>query len=74
MSGFPPHTEVEMLKSLADQAACHVMGVASAVDEHPITVDQTCTQLHNDECIRPLGRGTYEITDQGEQRLESQRQ
>jgi predicted transcriptional regulator len=47
------------------------MEVANAIDGHPITVDQTCAQLHDDDCIRPLGRGLYEITERGEQRLKT---
>jgi predicted transcriptional regulator len=71
MSDFSLQTEINVLETLADQSACHVMEVANAIDGHPITVDQTCAQLHDDGCIRPLGRGLYEITERGEQRLKT---
>jgi predicted transcriptional regulator len=70
--GFPIQTEIDVLETLADRSPCHVMEIATAVDGHPITVDQACTHLHNAECIRPLGRGLYEITAEGERRLETQ--
>ncbi len=72
MSEFSRQTEIDVLETLVDRSPCHVMEIANAVDGHPITVDQTCAHLHNDECIRPLGRGLYEITGEGEQRLETQ--
>jgi predicted transcriptional regulator len=70
MSHLSLQTEIDVLETLADQSACHVMEVANAIDGHPITVDQTCAQPHNDGCIRQLYRGLYEITERGEQRLE----
>ncbi len=74
MSEFSLQTDIDILETLADRSPCHVMEVAKAVDRHPITVDQTCARLYNDECIRPLGRGLYEITEEGEQRLETEHQ
>lgn len=64
---------MDVLETLADRSPLHVMEIANAVDGHPITVDQTCAHLNSDECIRPFGRGLYEITEEGEQRLETQR-
>jgi DNA-binding IclR family transcriptional regulator len=72
MNKFTLQTEIDVLESLADRSPRHVMEIANAVDRHPITVDQICTRLHNEECIRPAGRGLYELTDVGENRLETQ--
>ena len=66
----PPETKV--LEMLADRSPHHVIEIANAVNGHPITVDQTCTRLHNEGCIFPFGRGLYEITEEGLQRLETQ--
>ncbi len=46
--------------------------ITNTVDEHPITIHQTWAHLHSEGCIDPPGRGLYEITDVGEQRLEIQ--
>lgn len=72
MSEFTLRTEIDVLETVADQSALHVMEISSVVDEHPITVDETCVCLHNQGCIRPLGRGVYEITEKGKQRLETE--
>jgi len=72
MSGFTIQTEIVVLETVADQSALHVMEISSVVDRHPITVDQTCVCLHNQGCIRPLGRRVFEITEKGKQRLETE--
>jgi Mn-dependent DtxR family transcriptional regulator len=41
------------------------MDIASTTDRHPITVDQTCARLHEHGQIRPVGRGFYEVTEDG---------
>ncbi len=45
------------------------MDIASAADRHPITVDQTCARLHEDGQIQPVGRGVYDVTEDGKQRV-----
>ena len=72
MSEFSIPAEIDVLETLADRSPRHVMEIASAVDGHPITIDQACAHLHDDGCIRPLGRGLYAITEEGERRLETQ--
>jgi len=72
MSEFSIQTEIEVLELLVDESPCHVMEITNAVDGHPITIDQTCAHLHSKGCIVPLGRGLYEITDEGQQRLDTE--
>ena len=72
MSEFSIQTEIEVLELLVDESPCHVMEITNAVDGHPITIDQACAHLHSEDCIVPRGRGLYEITDAGEQRLKTQ--
>lgn len=72
MSEFSIQTEIEVLEVLVDESPCHVIEITNAVDGHPITIDQTCSHLYSEGCIVPVGRGLYEITDAGEQRLEIQ--
>jgi predicted transcriptional regulator len=72
MSEFSKQTELEILEVLIDESPRDVMEITNVVDGHPITIDQTCAQLHNEGCIVSLGRGLYEITDAGEHRLEIQ--
>jgi predicted transcriptional regulator len=72
MSEFSIQTEIEVLEVLVDESPCHVIEITNAVDRHPITIDQACSHLHSEGCIVPVGRGLYEITDAGEQRLEIQ--
>jgi predicted transcriptional regulator len=72
MNGYPIQAEVEVLETLADSSPQHVMEIANIADTHPITIDQTCAHLHDEGYIYPLGRGLYEITKEGEQRLETQ--
>lgn len=73
MTEFSIQTEIEVLELLVDESPCHVMEITNAVDGHPITIDQTCAHLHREGYIVPLDRGLYEITDEGEQRLEIKR-
>jgi predicted transcriptional regulator len=71
MSGLTIQAEVKVLETLADSSPQHVMEIADVADTHPITIDQTCSHLHDEGYIYPLGRGLYKITKEGEQRLEA---
>lgn len=71
MNDFTIQAEVDVLETLANRSPCHVMDIANSVGSHPITIDQTCARLHEEGCIYPLGRGLYEITEEGEHRLEA---
>ncbi|WP_423751838.1 transcriptional regulator [Salinirarus marinus] len=62
-------TDREILAILVAESPIHVMDIASTADRHPITVDQTCARLHELGQIHPVGRGLYEITDDGKQRI-----
>jgi len=72
MTEFTAQTEAEVLKLLIDQSPLHVMDIAKAVDHHPITVDQTCARLQTEGYIYPLGRGLYEVTEDGVRRIDAQ--
>lgn len=61
--------EAEVLDLLSDQSPRHVMDIADSVQIHPITIDRTCSRLHDEGCINPLGQGLYEITEEGKDRL-----
>lgn len=74
MTEFSIQTEIEVWEVLVDESPCHVMEITNIVDGHPITIDQACAHLHGEGCIVPRGRGLYEITDAGEQRLETQQE
>jgi predicted transcriptional regulator len=59
----------EVLAILGAETPLHVMDIARTADRHPITVDQTCARLHEHGHIHPVGRGLYEITDDGNRRI-----
>jgi predicted transcriptional regulator len=61
--------ERQILATLAKHGPLHVMAIAQEVDDHPISVDRTCTYLYNGGHIYPCGRGQYRLTDNGRQRL-----
>lgn len=69
MSELGRETDREVLALLAANSPLHVMDLASTADRHPITVDQTCARLHEHGQIHPVGRGLYEITDDGKRRI-----
>ena len=62
-------TDREILAILVADSPLHVMDIASTTDRHPITVDQTCARLHEHGQIRPVGRGFYEVTEDGKRRI-----
>lgn len=61
--------ERKILATLAEHGPLYVMRIALEVDDHPISVDRTCTRLYNGGHIYPCGRGQYRLTDNGRQRL-----
>lgn len=62
-------TDREILEILADESPLDVMDLAKIADRHPITVDQTCTRLYEQELIYPISRGRYDVTDSGLDRI-----
>lgn len=67
MSELSRATDREILAVLAGESSLHVMEIASRADRHPITVDQTCVRLHERGLIRPVGRGQFTVTADGEE-------
>ncbi len=61
--------ERKILATLAEHGPLHVMAIAREVDDHPISVDRTCTRLYNGGHIHPCGRGQYRLTNHEQQRL-----
>lgn len=58
-------TDREILGILVANAPLHVMDIARTADRHSITVDQTCARLHDQGKIHPVGRGVYDVTEDG---------
>jgi len=58
-------TDQEILAILVADSPRHVMDIAQTANRHPITVDQTCARLYEQGQICPVGRGLYEITEDG---------
>ncbi|WP_254547294.1 transcriptional regulator [Halomarina pelagica] len=71
MSELNRETDREILDILVTNAPLRVMDIAKIADRHPITVDQTCARLHEQGHISPLGRGLYDVTDDGIRHLEN---
>jgi len=69
LSELGHETDREILAILVAESPLHVMDIARTADRHPITVDQTCARLHEHGQIHPVGRGLYEITDDGNRRI-----
>lgn len=69
MSELGRELDREVLAILGAESPLHVMDIARTADRHPITVDQTCARLHEQGHIHPVGRGLYEITDDGKRRI-----
>lgn len=63
------HLETRILEVLDESSPQHVMDLTVKVEEHPITVDQTCTRLHDGGLLTLFSHGMYEITDHGQRRL-----
>ena len=61
--------ERDILHVLDSDGPLHVLEIASRIDGHPITVDQTCARLHNDGYISPIGGGRYRLTEDGKELL-----
>lgn len=66
MSELSRDTDREILAVLVAESPLHVMEIASRANRHPITVDQTCARLHERDLIRPVGRGRFAVTTDGE--------
>lgn len=71
MSELDRETDREILDILVTNAPLRVMDIAKIADRHPVTVDQTCARLNEQGHISPLGRGLYDVTDNGIRHLEN---
>ncbi|WP_304450027.1 transcriptional regulator [Halomarina ordinaria] len=69
MSELDRETDKEILEILDANAPCHVMDISRIADRHPVMIDQTCARLHEDGHIFPVGRGIYDVTDEGQRRV-----
>ncbi|WP_144240146.1 helix-turn-helix domain-containing protein [Haladaptatus cibarius] len=50
-----------------------IIELADRLDEHPITVDEACSQLHKSGYIITIGGGRYSLTDNGYELLANDR-
>lgn len=66
MSQLDRETDQEILEA---KSPLHVMDIARTADCHPITVDRTCARLHERGYIYSVGRGLYDVTDDGTQQI-----
>lgn len=68
-----PRERVEMavLEAIAGEPSAHVMDLASAVEEHPVTIQQACERLNDNGYIQPVTNGCYTLTERGQRQLES---
>ncbi|WP_254538671.1 transcriptional regulator [Halomarina litorea] len=69
MGELSRETDQEILEILVADSPLYVMEIAKIADRHPITVDQICGRLHEHGQIRPVGRGLYDVTEEGKRRL-----
>ena len=69
MSELGQEIDREILATLVADSPLHVLDIASTIDRHPITVDQTCARLHEHGQIFPVGRGLYDVTEDGKRRI-----
>ena len=61
--------EYKILRTLAENRSMRVLEISREIDDHPISVDRTCTCLYNSGYIAPCSRGHYQLTDDGRQQL-----
>ena len=60
-----------ILRLLHRRGETHVRDISSALDAHPVTIDQRCFSLHRSAHIRSLGTGVYQLTEEGLQSLDA---
>lgn len=61
--------DVAVLHALSESTPSHVLNLAERLEEHPVAIDQACARLHGNGYIESTTRGTYEITNRGQRRL-----
>lgn len=61
--------DVAVLHALSESTPTHVLNLSERLGEHPITIDHACARLHGNGYIESTTRGTYNLTDRGQQRL-----
>jgi DNA-binding MarR family transcriptional regulator len=60
-----------ILSILDEIGPCHVVKLAAILNEHPISIDRSCTRLQQDGQLRRQHGSIYEITDAGRSVLEN---
>lgn len=58
-----------VLEAVRQEGPIHVTTLATLLDDHPITVDQRCHDLHQSGYLRRLSGGVFCITDEGREFL-----
>lgn len=61
--------EYRILETLAEDGPLRVSEIVQKVEDHPISVERTCTRLHNGGHISSCSLGYYRVTEDGRQRL-----
>ncbi|WP_255191627.1 hypothetical protein [Natronobeatus ordinarius] len=51
--------EEQIRETLSEHGELHVLELADRLEEHPLTVENACTRLHQNEDIVPTGRGVF---------------
>jgi Mn-dependent DtxR family transcriptional regulator len=64
-----PPSERTLLAALNERGPIRVTSLSSALDAHPIAVDQRCYDLQSEGHVRRVSGEVYEITDDGQERL-----
>ncbi|WP_306057147.1 hypothetical protein [Natronococcus wangiae] len=60
-----------LLAVLAEREPVEMASLATALEAHPVTIDQRCYELQSDGHVCQVSGGVYEITDAGRAYLES---
>lgn len=56
-------TERRILRHLADRGPLDVVDLATALEDHPMTVELACERLHENERVRLVGSSRYRLVD-----------
>lgn len=65
-----PPSDRTLLAALDERGPISVTSLSSALDAHPIAVDQRCYDLQSNGHVQRISGGRYDITDDGQERLE----
>ncbi|AHF98745.1 hypothetical protein HALLA_07630 [Halostagnicola larsenii XH-48] len=56
-------TERRILRHLAERGPLDVVDLATALEDHPMTVELACERLHEKERVRLIGTGRYRLVE-----------